>query len=81
MVSSGEFANYQDTRLLLLHKIQYTTPWNEICDCSTIETLNTSEWAETDDITIQRKFTELLKHALEQKLYPQVSYHSHLDKV
>jgi hypothetical protein len=43
-------------------------PWNRFCDVGTMETLETSEWAESEDENRQRFFVRLVNHALRGRL-------------
>ena len=49
-------------------------PWREICDTSTLESFDTSEWAYSQDADRQREFVWLLNKALQEKIWPEILY-------
>jgi hypothetical protein len=63
----------KDQRIMSFHDLEQY-PWREICDQNSIDLLDSADWAYSDDPDCLREFVELLKHALEQKLFPDVLY-------
>lgn len=57
-----------DRRLWSFHDLS-ARPWTEIIEPGTLEGLETSEWAQTDDPARQRHFVQLLNTCLKEKLY------------
>jgi hypothetical protein len=46
-----------------------TQPWTSVCDRGSVEELDTSEWAQTEDPIRQRQFVQLLNACLRSRLY------------
>jgi Domain of unknown function (DUF4365) len=45
------------------------SPWNKVCDRGSVEEIDTSEWARSDDHARQRQLVQLLNACLREKLY------------
>jgi hypothetical protein len=56
-----------DGNLMSFHDLS-TYPWTEFCDSGTMETFETSEWADSEGEDRQRQFVRLLNHALRERL-------------
>ncbi len=65
VLRSGQIKSFQDLG---------ERPWTEICDQGTLDPLETSLWADTDDADFLNEFLELLNRSLEQKLMPDVHF-------
>jgi hypothetical protein len=56
-----------DGNLMSFHDLS-VYPWSRFCDPGTMETFQTSEWAESDDENRHRLFVRLVNHALKERL-------------
>ena len=59
VLSDGNLTSFHD---LSLH------PWNQFCDPGTMETFQSSEWADSEDDNRRRLFVRLLSHTLKERL-------------
>lgn len=50
------------------------SPWRDICDSNTVESFDTTEWADSDEPSVLRDFVQLLRVTLAEKLWPAVEY-------
>jgi hypothetical protein len=56
-----------DRSLISFHDLS-RYPWSRFCDAGTMETFETSEWADSEDENRQRLFVRLMNHALRERL-------------
>lgn len=53
----------KDGRIISFHNLS-ARAWSEICSPGTVRTINTSEWANSEDTVVQRDFVDLCNQAL-----------------
>ncbi|MFN2466630.1 MAG: DUF4365 domain-containing protein [Gaiellaceae bacterium] len=51
-----------------------TCPLGHICDVSSLELLDVSDWAASDDADLQRRFSDLLRRTLLQQFKPRIQW-------
>ena len=63
----------RDKKILTFHDLD-KSPWSEVCDPGTVEGLESSHWAESNNDDLRRQFVHLLNQTLRSQLRPDVRY-------
>jgi hypothetical protein len=72
MIADGAWI-LRDRNILSFHDLS-EAPWSLVCDQGTVESCDSSEWAESSDDDRTRQFVQLLNQTLRSQLSPNVRY-------